>query len=211
MTGSLEAVLVDPVVVAWKALGAPAPVATSGPVARCGRCSQEQSLNLFREILSSNFTGWETLDPTSKGLCQSCSWAYTEAHLRTTPMMIAHESAHAASVSELKIALASALSQRLAISLPIRGQKHLLPSCRWGSISSDFGVISWDDQAALLFVDMLTAREAGAKSADLESHAPSIDVVRSAGEQAFDWWQTFRRWQGTPQFSIAQYVAGRSS
>lgn len=206
MAGSLAAVLVDPVVVTWKALGDPAPVVNSGPVARCGRCNQEQSLKLLREILSSNFTGWEQVDPASQGLCPSCAWAYQESLLRTNPIHITHGTASWVRKDELVAILSKPLPLSDSITLPIRGQKHLLPSAKWGAVTSDSGTISWNDESAHLLRTMVLAREAGASKSDFEMSAPSMTVLAHAGEAAFTWWQTFKRWQGTPHFDVAQYV-----
>lgn len=207
MAGSLAAVLVDPVVVTWKALGDPAPVVNSGPVARCGRCSQEQSLKLLREILSSNFTGWEQVDPASQGLCSSCAWAYQEPLLRTKPLHIKRESASWVGKDDLVTLLSQPLSLNDSVSLPMRGQKHLLPSTKWGAVTSDSGTISWTGEAAQLLITMLLARDAGSKKSDYAMSAPTIAVVNTAGTVSFEWWQMFKRWHGTPHFEAALYLA----
>jgi hypothetical protein len=107
--------------------------------------------------------------------------------------------------------LVSLLSQNLpsdyAVILPMRGQKHLMPSAKWGYITSDSGVVSWNEESAFLFRLMLAAREAGAKKSDYEKQAPSLAVLQKAGPEAFSWWETFKRWSGTPHFEIAQYLA----
>lgn len=205
------AVLVDPIVVAWNALGGPAPVVNSGPVARCGRCNQEQSLKLLREILSSNFTGWEQVDPSSLGLCSPCAWAYQESLLRTKAVLIDQTSASWVGMDTLVLLLSHPLSSNHAVTLPMRGQKHLMPSAKWGYITSDSGSVTWNEEAASLLRTMLLARESGAKKSDYEKQAPSLAVIQSAGSESFAWWETFTRWSGTPHFEIAQYLAVGSS
>lgn len=207
MAGSLAAVLVDPVVVTWKALGDPAPVVNSGPVARCGRCSQEQSLKLLREILSSNFTGWEQVDPASEGLCGPCAWAYQESSLRLKPIHIKREAASWAEKGDLVALLSQPLSSNDSVTLPMRGQKHLLPSAKWGAVTSDAGTISWNHEAAHLLRTMLLARAEGTRKSDYEMSAPPIVVLHNAGAIAFEWWKIFQRWHGTPHFAVAQYVS----
>lgn len=207
MAGSLEADLVDPLVVTWNALGDPAPVVNSGPVARCGRCNQEQSLKLLREILSSNFTGWEQVDPASLGLCSMCAWAYQETLLRTNAIHINRETASWAGMDTLVSLLSQPLSSQDSIVLPMRGQKHLLPSAKWASITSDSGTFPWNAEAAQLLTTMLLARKAGAKKSDYEKEAPSLLVVETAGVISFEWWKIFQRWKGTPHFDVSQYLA----
>lgn len=211
MTGSLAAVLVDPVLVTWKALGAPAPVATSGPVARCGRCSQEQSLQLLREILSSNFTGWDQVNPSSQGLCAACAWSFTEPLLRTTPIVITRTSADWSSAEDLLKILVKPLPAGVAISMPIRGQKHLLPSAEWGCVISDGGVLPWGGGPAALLSTMLRARKAGATKSDFDNESPSAEVIVAAGTVSFEWWQTLKRWRGSPHFDVARSLAGKAS
>lgn len=179
----------------------------SGPVARCGRCNQEQSLKLLREILSSNFTGWEQINPSSLGLCSPCAWSYQEPLLRTKAVLVDQTSASWVGMDALVLLLSQPLSSEHAISLPMRGQKHLLPSAKWGCIASDSGTVSWNEEAASLLRTMLAARKAGAKKSDYDKSAPSLVVVQNAGSESFVWWDTFKRWSDTPHFEIAQYLA----
>lgn len=212
MTGSLSAVLVDPVLVTWKALGAPASVATSGPVARCGRCSQEQSLKLLREVLSLNFTGWHQVDPSSHGLCEPCAWSFQNSKVRTLPILVSTDTAVWVTLPELSEILCRPLPMTFALSLPRRGQKHLLPGLQWGGVSTDSGTVFWGEDASELLNTAMLARDAGASKSGLRAAAPSIEVIRNAGERAFLWWDIFARWKGTTHFEIAhQVVVGSAS
>lgn len=217
--------LSDPLRIAWNLLcDNKELIPTENPYGYCGRCQRESHLISFKHILSNNFTGWGTVDPSAEGLCDSCAWGYREEKLRYLPVIVyTHGRAIFASNNEVKTLLSNSLSPDIVVSVPFLGKKHLLPHAEWGKVIGDDGNLSWRSPESELVDIVDKLRTFGIYESELVEPAPPSRVVMllySDANQMIELmglWDRLRMWQHSPHLKISlratrsNYVIDKSS
>ena len=201
----------DPLKIAWEFLGFNWPdTSDKSNVNQCGRCQIIAPLTLFKEIISNNFTGWGTIDPSAVGLCESCTWGYRDPQLRSRSVIVSSEGdALFATPDYLRTLLSASLSPDIAISVPYAGKKHLLPSAEWGMVVSDDGPLSWRSTEAELISILVKLRNLGIYESEFMEPAPPYRAVAALSFDTdvmiglLESWEQLRYWQNGPHIKIA--------
>lgn len=201
----------DPVRVSWasmEVLSQPeSPVALQGT---CARCGDRAPLKAIKTVVSHNFTGWDDIDPSADGLCAACAWALTDPALRTTPLIITRDMAAFATRDQLIALLGAPLSVSTAITYPLTGRKHLLPSAEWGAVATDTGVLPWELHESDFFQITLALGRLGASTYELRQVAPPLHLM-TRGIDLTDMWEAMRRWSSAPHFAFVTKLCGSST
>jgi len=201
----------DPLRIAWQSLCENKElVPEDNPHGACGRCQRTSALISFKHILSNNFTGWGTVDPSAEGLCDSCAWGYREERLRYLPVIV-YSRGHAlfASNQEVKNLLLNSLPPDVVATVPFLGKKHLLPHAEWGKVVGDDGNLSWRSPEAELVGIIEKLREFNIYESELAEPAPPSRVVMLLYADAnkmialMDLWDRLRSWQHSPHLKIS--------
>lgn len=176
----------------------------------CARCRVITDLTPLRATLSENFTGWGSVDPAGEGLCESCAWGFREAVLRTRPVVV-HRDWGALWASRLEVTqcLSFALTDEVAVSLPVDGRKHLLPHAEWACVVSDDGPLVWGQAQASLVTLVAELRQAGIRENEFVEPVPPFRVVSlvmsdtAATLDLMARWELLRPWQSGPHLGVA--------
>lgn len=200
----------DPVVIAYGALADGYALPSMKP-GECARCAVVGSVVALRTALSSNFTAWDNLNTSADGLCPACCWSYNTPALRTQPVLV-HRLHGALWVTgeQIAAALATPFTPDVALSAPVRGRKHLLPSAEWGAVSTDDGPLVWTREAAELTRTIGSLRVAGVREQEFSAPTPPARLVAEAASTSTEWlleimrsWERIRPWTGAPHFEVA--------
>lgn len=198
--------MTDVVIAAW--IGAQRPIAMhtthDGP---CARCGTPTALIAAAQVVSRNFTGYESWTrPTGGGLCPACAWAYRTPGLRQHAHLVRRDPAELRCLTTLDargVLAQGAPGAGEAVVVPLRaGRKHLLPSASWGSLRVDDSHLPWTtaDVMRLLAVERL--RSLGFAPSVLSDVAPPYAVLRRQPRRAWPAviadWQTLAPWRDHP-------------
>lgn len=175
----------------------------------CGCCGRTSAVVALRDTVSANFTGWDELSRDADAVCLACAWAFTEPTVRTRPVLVDAGGAGLADWGQVAAVLASPLGPAQALTVPLRGRKHLLPTAPWGAVSSDGGVFTWWAREARLFVAVRDLTAAGVGEDVLLSGAVPTTAV-AADPELLDAWSLVREWRGAPQLKVCAHVARRA-
>lgn len=199
----------DPVHVAWSAEGSPAPVAGGRrSVGRCARCATREELETVSRVVSDRFTGYgDWADPSGKGLCASCAWAYRDPRLRTSAHVVRRHPTglefldHAALGDLLQ---APVTSNAAVVVLLGVGRKHALPSAQFGQVCLDGVPLTWSQADVDRLAAMARLRRAGVSYVALSESAPPWRVISDRAPQErqeimrlwgeLDPWRAARPW-----------------
>jgi hypothetical protein len=207
----------DVVRTAWAAAGRPAAGRSRGSCARCGGAGRTTAV---RELVSGNFTAWDGwVDPSGRGLCGPCAWAYREPCLRALPTLV--RAAGPAMAHPRRGDLAGLLScpaePGAVLIIPLRpGRKHLLPEAQWGRVVTDDAALPWGPADVARLQAMLRLRQAGFGTRMLAAAAPAYPVLRrlpAGGRTAtLADWDLLRDWRARPPWlRLAAYVTTPAS
>lgn len=173
----------------------------------CGRCGKIAGLELYATALSNNFTDWVTVNPNCQGLCEDCAWAYNTRMLRIKPVAFTAYKVFFPTSEEIVEMLSKPILTNFALSFPVVGKKHVLPSVEWGTISSDDGPLRWGSEEVKVFEWILDFREKGCSEKDFESVTPPISLVLEATsngtiDELLSHWNSFKHWRSSPYWGI---------
>jgi hypothetical protein len=196
---------VDVLTAAWVAAGRPLAPSRAQP-GRCARCGQVGVLTPTQDAVSGSFTGWDGWAHLAEpGLCPPCAWAYRCPVLRQQPTWVTAQPPAIShpTLPALAALLAGPLPAGAATAVPLRpGRKHVLPSARWGMITTDDAVLPWTAGDAHRLKVMQHLRAAGFGTRMLAAHAPAFGVLRrlppTRRAEAMDDWQALRAWRDRP-------------
>lgn len=149
-----------------------------GPCARCATPSSD--LATTRTVVSKSFTGYDGwADPSGRGLCPPCTWAYRTPALRQVPHEITtHPSCRALTRPRLRTLLAHPVPTTTALVVPLRpGRKHLLPTAQWGRVTTDDATLTWTTADAARLAVMAALRAQGFGPRMLLAPAPAWPVL----------------------------------
>lgn len=172
----------DPVHVAWQAEGTPAP-ARGGrrPIARCARCTTSNELEAVSRVVSDRFTGYgDWADPSGKGLCASCAWAYRDPRLRASAHVVRQGPPRLEFLGYTALAqlLEAPVAGDIAVVVLLgAGRKHALPSARFGQVCVDGILLSWSQSDVARLAVMTQLRRAGVSYVALGETAPPWRVI----------------------------------
>ena len=158
----------------------PTPKAVIDP-GTCARCASPSSeLTTTRTVVSKTFTGFDGwTDPSGRGLCPPCTWAYRTPALRQVPHEITtHPTFQALTRPLLLAVLSHPLPTTTAVVVPLRpGRKHLLPTAQWGRVTTDDATLTWTTDDATRLAAMATLRTQGFGPRMLLAPAPAWLVL----------------------------------
>lgn len=170
--------MVDVLTAAWTAAGEPGRTHGAG---LCARCGKEGASVPVRRVVSRNFTGWDGWDsPTGSGLCAACAWAYRTPELRLQTLEVRRGPAKLRRLdpSGLALVLSEPIAATLAVTLPLRGRKHLLPAAQWGRICVDDVCIPWGSGDVERLAIMQGLRRLGFGPRMLSEPVPHYGLLR---------------------------------
>ena len=148
--------------------------------ARCGR--RTGHLTPTGRAVSAKFTGFDDwLGPPTGGVCRECAWALHTKELRLHPLVVRHTPPSATPVTrgELVALLDAPLALEVSVTVPLRpGRKHLLPSARWGHVTTDDATLRWGPGDAARLHAMHRLRRSGFGGRMLTAPAPAWPVLR---------------------------------
>lgn len=183
--------------------------APSGGDGYCGYCGREKCATVpANRAVSNRFTAWDDWLRPGGQVCRVCQWAFSTPALRSKVMLIESDGCLVElDGADLRHLLSGPLGDR-ALSLPLRpGRKHTLPAARWGLVSVDDALVSWERLERILRWQLETLRGWGFTVADLAEAAPSYRTVSTLGPdervRALAIFADLAPWRGTPAWSVA--------
>lgn len=171
---------------AWQATRPPMPAtARHGTCGKCG--TPDQPLVAAAQAISKSFTAYDSWrHPHQPWLCPSCTWGYTNQHLRTEPHLVTLNppTCTLSPTDQLHALLTSgALSPTTAVVLPMRpGRRHLMPVAEWGRITIDTGPTPWSSHDAALLTTYTTLRRQGFTPPALALPAADFRTLRRCSD-----------------------------
>lgn len=200
-----------PAYAAWFSLHEKYPVAKEKTERRagiCGICRQECNVRSLTDVLSTQFTDWDKIPRDTTVICEECEWVYQIPLLRTSYLYFtAPDTARVLTREETSGMLLHSFSPLEALTLPLSGRKHLLPSCEWGTVTSDAGTFPWTVAEVELASAVRQLRESGASDAVLFGKDLLSPAVFVSEPQMWDMLTTVREWVGTPQLAMLVKVS----
>lgn len=197
----------DPVTIAWQCSGEPTDNAPRRH-GKCVRCSGYGNVTSLRNTVSQKFTSFDALG-SGDGLCPACSWAFTPGHMRQA-WHITTETAATLTTSQLGSILQSPL-QDGALTLPIRGRKHLLPWAQWATIRVDDVNLRWTTTEVEKFACVTWLRSHGLAPSQFYEDAPPWAWLtrqpKTLWPAIFDHWEQLRPWRTNQTFLAAALKA----
>lgn len=183
--------------------------APAGGDGYCGYCGRERCATVpAHRAVSNRFTAWDDWTRPGGAVCQVCRWAFSTPVLRSKAMLIESDGRlvvlDGAGLLEL---LSGPLGDR-ALSLPLRpGRKHTLPAARWGLVSVDDALVSWERPERILRWQLETLRTWGFTVSELTEGTPDYRTVSALGPdervRALAILGDLAPWRGTPAWSVA--------
>ena len=133
---------------------------------RCARCGRGTGqLTPAGRVVSAKFTGFDDwVGPPTGGVCRDCEWALHTKGLRLHPLVVHRTtpSVTTATRSQLATLLDAPLPLEVSVTVPLRpGRKHLLPSARWGHVTTDDATLRWGSGDATRLQAMQRLRRSG--------------------------------------------------
>lgn len=215
--GMLMSVNAIPCVVTamWVAAGRPEPnwqgkarTTRPTPIPRQGICALLGTMGpVFdaRDVVSALFTQWDRFrfrDPAGLAFSPPAAWALRHRVAMQRPHGLIHGEFSLLTPADLHQALRILPDDPYsAVSVPVSGQKHLLPWARWGRVIIDNHCLSWDagDVAALGTYTVL--RQMGYGEAALTEPAPRWAILTRQARVDQRWallrWSDLARWRST--------------
>lgn len=190
---------------AWRASGSPRGSQLAA-VGRCGRCLGVDTLTPTGQVVSENFTGFDSWRGSPRdGLCPACAWGYRTPALRAAAFRVTADppQLQLLPIEDLAAALARQVGAEEAISVPLRaGRKHVLPEARWGQVCVDGTNLPWSSDDVLILAIVLRLRKGGIPGPALRSPAPPWNTMRSlesAGRsELLEDWERLAPWRDRP-------------
>lgn len=171
-----------PHVHAWHHLGRPAIDVGLTACGTCALCGTDGPTADARKVVSTNFDGWDHCRWRGAHdrpmFCGACTWALRRRDGRRWPAAVTADAVILdVSPDELRHQLGT-VPFTAAVSVPVGGQKHLVPWLAWGCVSTDHGVHPWglDDTHRLAVTERL--RAVGFGEAALGERAPRWAIIR---------------------------------
>lgn len=195
----------DPVYTAWSLSRKPEYPYTSFE-GICGRCGRADSVYSVDQVVSRNFTDWETLSPATEGLCAACVFSLTHEGIKVHPYMVSSTEAHFIMKQNLIDLLAKPLPFDTAVSVPVSCKKHLLPKAEFGKVVSDDGAFYWGENECEMFKIVLEMRALDVTESELFETAPPYNAIKKNINQSgiiFEKWPLLNKWHNSPQFKVA--------
>ena len=144
--------------------------------ARCGRRTGQ--LTPTGRVVSAKFTGFDDwVGPPTFGVCRDCAWALHTKGLRLHPLVVHRTtpSVTTATRGELAALLAGPLPLQVSVTVPLRpGRKHLLPSARWGHVTTGDATLRWGPGDAARLHAMHRLRRGGFGGRMLDRPRPAL-------------------------------------
>ena len=181
--------------------------------ARCGRRTTQ--LTPASQVVSAKFTGFDDwVGPPTGGVCRDCAWALHTKGLRLHPLVVHRTtpSVTTATRGELAALLADPLPREVSVTVPLRpGRKHLLPSARWGHVTTGDETLRWGPGDAARLHAMHRLRRGGFGGRMLTAPAPPWPVLRrldpAARAEALTDWARLDPWRAaTPWMRLGLHV-----
>ncbi len=148
----------------------------------CARClAFDVPLMPTRSAVSKVFTafdGWR--DPSGRGLCPACAWAYRTKALRLSPYLVTTKPKLVKLAGgQLYGQLQRPLPGVSALVVPLHpGRKHLLPDAQWGRITVDDASLTWTPADVTRLRTLRKLRLLGFGPRLLVAPAPQWQVLR---------------------------------
>ena len=151
----------------------------------CALRVPHDTLTPTSQVVSAKFTGYDDwVGPSRFGVCRDYAWALRTKDLRLYPLLVRHTrpSVTQATRTELAALLAGPLPVEVAVTVPLRpGRKRLLPSARWGHVTTDNTTMRWGQGDAARLQAMQRLRRSGFGGRMLTGPAPAWQVLRERG------------------------------
>ncbi|NKS56358.1 hypothetical protein GS504_01850 [Rhodococcus hoagii] len=195
----------DVVRTAWLAAGSPIPEGI--PFLQngtCARCQTDTSVTRAVDVVSRNWTGWDTLTTARNPfICAACAWGYRNPPHRQDHLEIRRDgSVRYLSPTMLAEALGSAVLPDRAITIiTTPNRKHALPVARWGRVVVDDVAIEWSDHQPSRLAVMSRLRLLGFGSRALAEPSPPYAMLRrhsgATRAEVMAKWPELDEWRGS--------------
>jgi hypothetical protein len=209
--------LTDPARVLWDALGQPrphgAPMNKTGLCARCGTAASDASR--VKVVVSDKFTGWADYTHTPDPLwCVPCAWAHTAVEARTRAWRITDGAAVEATTPIVRDELAAPLPLQVALIVPLSRHKHILPTAKWGHVTTDDRTLLWTAAEADRFRTVLWLRHLGFNESALSDPTPRFEHLSTLDgptmQRVLDQWATLAAWRHDDTYLKVACVGART-
>lgn len=171
-----------------------------------------------REVVSKNFTEMDRFaDPRGRVMCEPCGWAFTdEQWIRGGVYVEAPAGGGGTAGPQAGVGVAGRvgvevswehvagvlrepLSGGVAVAVPIRGRKHVLPWMRWGCVSIDGHTFEWGVSESVVHRAVWEVLAAGLNvGVLLDPSSPVVLPDALASVEGLQAWGVVSRWRGTP-------------
>lgn len=153
------------------------------------------------EVMDREHLGRETL------ACIDCAWGWFEFPVKEAALFVRGGDAQWVHTrQQVRQLLARPIGPEMAMAVPTIGGRSLIPQLRWGYITTERGLVTWNEEACAILRTASEAVGAGVDPDDLGRFVPQFDTVFLHGDRALGWWEVFRTWQGTPLFDVVVRV-----
>ena len=186
----------------------------------CALRAPHHAVTPTRQVVSAKFTGYDDwVGPASVGMCRDCAWALHTKGLRLHPLVVHRTTPTLAQGTRgvLAALLADPLRLEVSVTVPLRpGRKHLLPSARWGHVTTDDATLRWGPGDAARLHAMQRLRRRGFGGRMLTAPAPAWPVLRrldaAARAEALTDWARLDPWRAAaPWMRLGMHVTAPTS
>lgn len=208
---------VDPLWVLWHAMGEPVP--TGAPMNKTGTCDRcgaySEAASRVKVVVSDKFTGWADYTQHADPLwCVACTWAHTTSEVRTRGWRIGGTRTVEANGPTLFTELDNPLSSHVAITVPLSRHKHILPSARWGVVTTDDRTLVWTATEVMRLRSVAWLRLHGFSEAALFETVPRFEQIARMSDAAVNLtmrhWGELAAWRTDPTYLKVACVATRT-
>lgn len=140
----------------------------------CSHCHKNPGVVATKEVLSHNFTQWDTLEQNIMPyLCNPCAWSYSSPQAKRFRLLITQDSV-IPMPHHKGLALLKSSSKSVAMVFAIQGQKQLLPNLlQWGTVTTDVRSFLWNTEHSEFFELIVHLKELGLNEKDLTAENPA--------------------------------------